>query len=86
MKTINLGKSGLKVPAVAVGCMRMGDLEQKEADNYIAEAVDMGPYFLTMPISTGQENARRCSGNTCMGTRRCGTGYLSSPNAALCPA
>ena len=45
MKTINLGKSGLKVPAVAVGCMRMGDLEQKEADNYIAEAVDMGAVF-----------------------------------------
>lgn len=86
MKTINLGKSGLKVPAVAVGCMRMGDLEQKEADNYIAEAVDMGAVFLTMPISTGRENVRRCSGNTCMGTRRCGTGYLSSPNAALCPA
>lgn len=86
MKTINLGKSGLKVPAVAVGCMRMGDLEQKEADNYIAEAVDMGAVFFDHADIYGAGNVRRCSGNTCMGTRRCGTGYLSSPNAALCPA
>lgn len=45
MKKINLGKSGLTVPAVAVGCMNMKELGQKEAGNYIAQAVDMGAVF-----------------------------------------
>lgn len=32
MKLIPLGKSGLRVPAVAVGCMRLMDIGEKEAE------------------------------------------------------
>ena len=45
MKRINLGQTGLQVPAVAVGCMRLGDLEQAEADRFLAAAIDMDAVF-----------------------------------------
>ena len=45
MKRISLGQTGLQVPAVAVGCMRLGDLEQAEADRFLAAAIDMDAVF-----------------------------------------
>ena len=42
MKTIFLGKSGLTVPAVAVGCMRMAALDVKQAERYIARCLELG--------------------------------------------
>ncbi len=35
MKTINLGKTGLKIPAVALGCMRITELDRSEVPGYI---------------------------------------------------
>lgn len=45
MRTIELGKSGLQVPVVAVGCMRLKELAEKEAEKYIFSAMEMGAFF-----------------------------------------
>ena len=45
MRTVNLGTSGLKVPCIAVGCMRINKLEPAEAENFVHAAIDQGAYF-----------------------------------------
>lgn len=45
MKKIKLGKTNLEVPAIAVGCMRMGSLDLKQANIFINEALDLGANF-----------------------------------------
>jgi len=51
MKTIQLGRSGLDVPTVAIGCMRINRLEQKDAATFIRTALEAGANFSIMPIS-----------------------------------
>ena len=45
MKTVNLGTSGLKVPCVAVGCMRINKLEPAQAEHFVHAAIDQGAHF-----------------------------------------
>lgn len=45
MRTVNLGTSGLKVPCVAVGCMRINQLEPAQAEHFVHTALDQGAYF-----------------------------------------
>lgn len=45
MKQVLFGKSQLQVPAVVIGCMRMNGLEQKEAEQFVKTAIDMGANF-----------------------------------------
>lgn len=45
MKLIPLGKSGLQVPAVALGCMRIKDVSLKEAEQLVNTALDSGCNF-----------------------------------------
>jgi predicted oxidoreductase len=45
MKTINLGLSGLQVPAIAVGCMRINKLNPSEASTFVKTALDSGAVF-----------------------------------------
>lgn len=45
MKTVNLGTSGLKVPCIAVGCMRINKLEPAEAERFVHAALEQGAYF-----------------------------------------
>lgn len=45
MKTMQLGKSGLEVPVIAVGCMRMGDKTEQQAAEIINKAMDNGLNF-----------------------------------------
>ena len=46
MKRIELGKTGLSVPQIAVGCMRMGSLDAKQAASYVTKALELGiDYF-----------------------------------------
>jgi predicted oxidoreductase len=45
MRTLNLGLSGLEVPVVAVGCMRLNAVGRKEADLFIRSALDLGANF-----------------------------------------
>ncbi len=45
MKTIQLGKSGLQVPAIAVGCMRINGLETADAERFVQSAIEEGAVF-----------------------------------------
>lgn len=45
MYHINLGKSGLKVPTVAVGCMRICNMDEKEVSAFLHTALELGANF-----------------------------------------
>lgn len=45
MYNIELGKSGLTVPTVAVGCMRISDMSEKEVSAFIDTALENGANF-----------------------------------------
>lgn len=45
MRTIPLGQSGMQVPAMAVGCMRINDLDGKAAERFVQTALDLGLNF-----------------------------------------
>ncbi len=45
MKTIKLGKSGLQVPVIAVGCMRINNIGRPEAERFVQTALDEGATF-----------------------------------------
>lgn len=45
MYTIELGKTGLQVPTVAVGCMRISDMNEKEISAFINTALENGANF-----------------------------------------
>ena len=40
MKTIKLGKTGMDVPVLALGCMRLADADRKQAAEYFRTALD----------------------------------------------
>ena len=45
MRTIRLGTSELEVPVIAVGCMRINQLQPKEAEQFVQTALDLGANF-----------------------------------------
>jgi len=45
MKTIALGKSGLQVPNIAIGCMRIDGLELGQAEKFVQKAIELGANF-----------------------------------------
>jgi predicted oxidoreductase len=45
MKTINLGLSGLEVPVIAVGCMRLNTVDKAAAERLVKTALDLGANF-----------------------------------------
>ena len=45
MKKIQLGKSGLEVPAIAVGCMRMNKADEKTLPAFIESCLEYGANF-----------------------------------------
>ena len=45
MYNINFGKSGMQVPAVAVGCMRISNMSEKEVSAFIDTALGAGANF-----------------------------------------
>lgn len=45
MKTMELGKSGVNVPVIAVGCMRMADKTVNEATEFVQTSLDLGLNF-----------------------------------------
>ena len=54
MKHIPLGKSGLLVPSVALGCMRLGDVDEKEAEALLDTALELGCNFFDHADIYGQ--------------------------------
>lgn len=45
MRTIELGKSNMQVPVIASGCMRMNELDEKQAASFIEKALSLGVNF-----------------------------------------
>jgi predicted oxidoreductase len=45
MRTIQLGLSGLRVPVIAVGCMRINKIGRAEAEKFIGTCLDAGANF-----------------------------------------
>lgn len=45
MKKIELGKSGLQVPNIAVGCMRINGIEEQKAEQFVDKALELGANF-----------------------------------------
>ena len=45
MKYVNLGTSGLSVPAVVTGCMRLGEMSVAQMDAFIHSSVENGASF-----------------------------------------
>jgi len=45
MRTINLGSTGLEVPVLAVGCMRINEIDKVKAGKFIKSAMDLGANF-----------------------------------------
>ncbi len=45
MRTIQLGRSNLTVPAIAVGCMRINGLDKAEAEKFVGTALEHGANF-----------------------------------------
>lgn len=45
MYNIELGRSGLNVPTVAVGCMRISDMKEKEVSAFVDTALSKGANF-----------------------------------------
>ena len=45
MYKINFGKSGMQVPTVAVGCMRISNMTEKEASAFVDTALSLGANF-----------------------------------------
>lgn len=45
MRMIPFGKTDLKVPAIAVGCMRLNGLDKQEAERLIQTALELGAAF-----------------------------------------
>lgn len=45
MRTMKLGKSHLEVPVIAVGCMRIGSLTPRAAEQFVQTALDEGANF-----------------------------------------
>lgn len=45
MYNIDFGKSGIKVPSIAVGCMRIGDMSERQVSEFIDTALEYGANF-----------------------------------------
>lgn len=45
MQTILLGTSGMRVPTISVGCMRINELDKRAAETFVQTALDLGAYF-----------------------------------------
>lgn len=59
MYNINFGKSGLSVPTVAVGCMRISSMSEKEVSEFIETALSHGANFFDHADIYGGGNSER---------------------------
>jgi len=57
MNKIDLGKSGLLVPNIAVGCMRISQMEKKDLRKFIETAMESGANFFDHADIYGDENS-----------------------------
>lgn len=61
MKKIELGKTGLTVPPLAVGCMRINSVDKKQSDKLFYTAVENGfNFFDNADIYGGKDHRGEC--------------------------
>lgn len=65
MKEITLGTSGLKVPAIAVGCMRMDGLNVESAGDYLEGCLEAGANFFDHADIYGNGASEEIFGKAC---------------------
>ena len=66
MKSVFLGKSELKVPAVTIGCMRLGEKDEDAIQRLSREHI-----ILTMRISMPAGKVKKCLEKRGAGISRC---------------
>ena len=64
MRKIELGKSGLLVPTVAVGCMRFADMSRRQCDEFIDAALSGGANFFDHADIYGNGNSESVFGES----------------------
>lgn len=70
MKQITLGKSKLKVPAVAIGCMRLTELSStKEVEEYVRFCLENGANFFDHADIYGNGECERMFGEVLKGNK-----------------
>ena len=70
MKMIPFGKTGMKVPALALGCMRMTGLDDKGAAEYVRTALDNGANFFDHADIYGGGKCEEIFGRAIKGIKR----------------
>ena len=70
MKMIPFGKTGMKVPALALGCMRLTGLDDKGAQNYVRTALENGANFFDHADIYGGGKCEEIFGRAIKGIKR----------------
>ncbi len=70
MYRIELGKSGLQVPTVAVGCMRISDKSEKEVSAFVNTALENGANFFDHADIYGGGKSESVFGKAIAGSMR----------------
>lgn len=60
MHKITLGKTGIPVSRIALGCMRMAGIGEADAHLLIRTAMEHGITFLITPTFMGAESQKDC--------------------------
>lgn len=74
MKSIDIGRSGLRAPAILAGCMRIGSMSVQQADAFIQTALECGITMFDHADIYGGGAVRSCSAKCWQLRPRCGTG------------
>ncbi len=64
MKTIKFGKSGIEVPAIGLGCMRLTELEAWDIPKYIWHCISLGVNFFDHADIYGDGECERLFGES----------------------
>ena len=86
MKQIDLGRSGLLGSEIALGCMRINKLSEKELDAYIRTALECGIDFFDHADIYGGGDCEAASARCCKTSPACGRRWCSRASAASVPA
>jgi len=70
MRTINLGMTGLQVPVIAVGCMRINTVSKEQAYTFTKKALDLGANFFDNADIYGDGSCEEIFSSVLRGIRR----------------
>ena len=79
MKEVSLGAAGVRVPAFAVGCMRLNGLEKEARKSFMSRAMAMGLYFFDHADIYGRGECETMFGEAVMEVDESGVPYWVCP-------